>query len=96
MINPNEDYEQDKVKGAEKQTVIINEQETAETDELDPKFSESEGTAINKELDGEGIDEAKAGLNPAEQETDLPVEDAGLNRDANDDMSLNKSEDDIF
>lgn len=96
MVNPNEDYEQDKARGSAKQTIIIDERETGETDELDPKFSDPEVPAINRELDGEGIDESTTGLNSAEQESSTPAEDAGLNRDADDDLSLNKGQDDLF
>ncbi|WP_129715236.1 hypothetical protein [Pedobacter sp. SYP-B3415] len=37
MKNPTEDYQQPKATGGE-QKVILNEKETAETDERDPKF----------------------------------------------------------
>jgi hypothetical protein len=96
MVNPTEDYEQDQARGSAKQTIIIDERETGETDELDPKFSDPEVPATNPELDGEGIDESTTGLNPAEQESSKPAEDAGLNRDADDDLSLNKAQDDLF
>jgi hypothetical protein len=103
MVNPNEDYEQNKIKGDAKQTIIIDERETGETDELDPKFSDAsatnqEITPANDTLDGEGIDEAHAGLNTPdrENENESSIEDMGLNRDANDDLSLNKPEDDLF
>lgn len=105
MVNPNEDYEQEKIKGDSKQTIIIDERETGETDELDPKFSGSEGSATDPEitppndtLDGEGIDEVNAGLNTPDRETEheSSMEDPGLNRDANDDLSLNKAQNDFF
>jgi hypothetical protein len=105
MVNPNEDYEQDKIKGDSKQTIIIDERETGETDELDPKFSDQDASAtdpeitpVNDTLDGEGIDEAHAGLNTPDRgiEHESATDDRGLNRDANDDLSLNKPQDDLF
>lgn len=107
MVNPTEDYEQDKISSSGKQTVIINEVETGETDELDPNFNDPElpntpvpasGITPNSTaLDGEGIDESHAGLdNGADREDDNRSEDVGLNRGPDDDLSLNKSDDDLF
>lgn len=105
MVNPNEDYEQDKIKGNATQTIIIDERETGETDELDPKFSDPDTspgdpkiTPENNKLDGEGIDESRTGMNSQDQEIedDHVFEDPGLNRDTDDDLSLNKPENDLF
>jgi hypothetical protein len=105
MVNPNEDYEQDKIKGNAKQTIIIDERETGETDELDPKFSDPdtsptdpEKTPENNALDGEGIDESRMGLNSQDHEIEdnHNFEDPGLNRDTDDDLSLNKPQNDLF
>jgi hypothetical protein len=107
MVNPIEDYEQDKIKSTIKQTVIISENETGETDELDPNFHEPEDPdALNAvpdpqpdadQLDGEGIDESGAGLKSSvdEQTAERP-HDAGLNRSEKDDLSLNNAEDELF
>ena len=96
MVNPIEDYEQNKINSAAKQTVIINENETGETDELDPNFYEPadpedpqaapENSANATQLNGESIDEPKA----------KDLEDPGLNHTAEDDLSLNKPENDLF
>ena len=96
MVNPIEDYEQNKINSAAKQTVIINENETGETDELDPNFHESadpedpdsapDSSADAKPLDVEGTNETK---------TEDP-EDPGLNHTAEDDLSLNKTDNDLF
>lgn len=107
MINPNEDYEQGKVKGSEKHTIIIDERETGETDELDPHFHETapgslqdpEVTPESGSLDGEGIDETRAGLNvnsDKESERSMPAEDPELNRSVKDDLSLNQPQNDVF
>jgi hypothetical protein len=108
MITPEENYEQKKTNSEEKQTVILNEAETGETDELDPEFHDDESEAAtpdpdriaeNDGLDGEGIDERRAGLNTdVETQTELTSsdQDPGLNHSADDDISLNKPDEGIF
>ena len=44
MKTPHNNYKQQKVNGGE-QKVILSEKETAETDELDPKFEDKGGTS---------------------------------------------------
>jgi hypothetical protein len=109
MITPDENYEQKKLNSEEKQIVILNQAQTGETDEQDPKFHEDESAeapapdpdriAENDGLDGEGIDERLAGLHTdVESSTDLTSSDEnpGLNHSPDDDISLNKPDEGIF
>lgn len=90
MSNPHENYEQEKIKGEVKQTVIVDETETGETDELDPKFHEDESPDIDPADPGDIIPEKGLEIENTE------VDDAGLNHDADDDLSLNKAEDELY
>lgn len=100
MITPDENYEQDKITGKNKQTVILDETETAETDELDPKFHEDQSDVPN--ADPENLDEnadlkgEKIYNEPAEPKLQPTAHDSDLNHNSEDDLSLNKPEDDIF
>jgi hypothetical protein len=100
MVNPINDYEQNKLRSNTTQTVIIDETETGETDELDPNF-QSDGDPDSEpdspELDGEGIDESKAGLNNDADDTGrTSMDDPGLNHSTEDDLSLNTPDNDIL
>ena len=108
MINPSEDYEQNKIINNGKQRIIVDETKTNETDELYSSFYsvvtdplsvlDPEKSPQETDLDGEGINESQAGLNTEDQknESSTADEDPGLNRNASDDLSLNKSENDLF
>lgn len=62
MNTPRKDYHQQKVTGGE-QKVILDEKETAETDELDPKFEEDKpGTLDVSEIKPEPGDDPKTEL----------------------------------
>ena len=89
MIIPGQNYEQDKINGVDKQTVILDEAETSETDQLDPKFHDD---PINDPVspDGEKTNEDR------EETTEPTANDADLNHDADDDLSLNKPADEVF
>lgn len=92
MVNPHEDYEQDKIKGNSNQTVIIDERETGETDALDPRFSDPDASSEDPEANP-GTHDSDVERNDEDKSS---LEDPGLNRDADDDLSLNKPQDDIF
>lgn len=96
MVNPIENYDQNKVTGKEKQVVIIDEAETGETDQLDPKFNEevSNPEALpdtKDEVDAEGLSNE-----PAEPQKVEVEDNPGLNRDSDDDLSLNTPQNEIF
>lgn len=100
MVNPIRDYEQDKIRSNATQTVIIDETETGETDQLDPNF-QSDGDPDpepdSTELDGEGIDESTAGLNNGTDDAERTnMDDPGLNHSKEDDLSLNSPDDNII
>lgn len=104
MANPHKNYEQDKIKGEVKQTVIIDEAETGETDELDPKYHEDESPDLVPADPGNDIQDKAAAIEGIEvDKTALSQTDAGsndvdadLNHNADDDLSLNKAENDLF
>jgi BRCT domain type II-containing protein len=101
MITPGENYEQDQIRGNNKQTVILDEAETAETDGLDPKFYE--GSSIDpispdpdKEKDDAALDGEKIYNEPSEPQQEAIEHDTDLNHNSEDDLSINKPADDIF
>lgn len=102
MKTEQENYQQEKVTGTGKQTVIIDSSATAETDELSSSFYASSAIPdpeLPEEdedlLDGEGIDEENHGADPVRTET-ATEEDPGLNHDDEDDLSLNTGQDEIL
>jgi hypothetical protein len=97
MITPGENYEQDKVRGINKQTVILDESETAETDKLDPKFYEdsSSDPAVPDTEKVKGAGE-KIYDEPVEPQQENIEHDADLNHNSGDDLSINKPADDVF
>ncbi len=110
MENQNGNYQQQKITGLEQQTVITDSSETSETDELNPSFNvagdsdpDPEDQKVdnpedqeenNDNLDGEGLDEKNLGAGTTVVEKG--IDDAGLNHDQQDDLSLNADEDSII
>lgn len=82
-------YHQPQVDG-EDQIVLIDQTITGETDELDPAFSD-QVPPIDPEDDEDDEDDLDDDIFPAEE--DLEGDDFDLNKDADDDLSLNIEDD---
>jgi len=98
MITAEENYDQNKITGANKQTVILDERETAETDEQDPKFHENDPENADAKDEDEDLEISGEKLynepdDSLEQDT---ANETDLNHNSSDDLSLNKAEGDIF
>ncbi|MGN7204070.1 hypothetical protein ACTHQF_07335 [Pedobacter sp. SAFR-022] len=96
MVNPIEDYEQQKINSTAKQTVIINENETGETDEHDPDFHDTAGPEDPDSAPDSSGDATPLDVEGAKQTKTEDPEDPGLNHTAEDDLSLNKPDNDLF
>ena len=89
MVNPIKDYEQNKMHSSTRQTVIVDETKTGETDELDPKFDDAEDPEQQPDSnrpDGEETNDSQTAA----------IDEVGLNHGTQDDLSLNIPEDDIL